>query len=48
MFTENKQLQKEIRLGNLIIFDFANNGNVQASKEAKLIICTLFFRSNFM
>ena len=28
MFMENKQSQKEIRLENLIIFDFANNGNV--------------------
>ena len=27
----NKQLQKEIRSGNLIVFNFANIGNVWAS-----------------
>ena len=44
----NKQLQKEIRSGNLIIFNFANIGNVWASKEAKLIIRIAFFCSKFM
>ena len=38
----DKQLQKEIRSGNLIIFNFTNIFNVWASKEAKLIICIAF------
>ena len=44
----NKQLQKEIRLGNLVIFNFANIVNVWALKEAKLIIHIAFFCSKFM
>ena len=49
MFIDKKNnLQKEIRSGNLIILNFANIGNVWASKEAKLIICIAFFCSKFM
>ena len=44
----DKQLQKEIRSGSLIIFNFANIGNVCASKKAKLIIYKAFFCSKFM
>ena len=44
----DKQLQKEIRSGNLLIFNFANIGNVWASKEAKLIIHIAFFCSKFI
>ena len=38
IFIDKKQLQKDIRSGNLIISNFANIGNVWVSKEAKLII----------
>ena len=44
----NKQLQKEIRSGNLAIFNFANIVNVWALKETKLIIRIAFFCSKFM
>ena len=44
----DKQLQKEIRSGNLITFNFVNIGNVQESKEVNLIICIAFFCSKFM
>ena len=43
-----KHLQKEIRSGNLIIFNFASIGNVWTSKEAKLIIRIAIFCSKFM
>ena len=35
----DKQLQKGVRSGNIIIFNSVKTGNVWASKEAKLIIC---------
>ena len=38
MYIDKQQLKKEIRSGNLIILNFANIGNVWASKEAKLTI----------
>ena len=44
----NKQLQKEVRPVNLIIFNFANISNVWASKEVKLIIHIAFFCSKFL
>ena len=44
----NKQLQKEIRSGNLVIFNFPNIGNVWTPKEAKLTICIAFFSRKFM
>ena len=43
IFIDKKQLQKDIRSGNLIISSFANIGNAWASKEAKLIIWIAFF-----
>ena len=43
-----KQMQKEIRSENSIIFNFANIGNVWASKETELIIHIAFFCSKFM
>ena len=42
MFINKQQLQKEIRSGNLIIFNFTSIGNLWASKEAKLIIHIFF------
>ena len=42
------QLQKEIKSGSLVIFNFANIGNVCASKKARLIIHKAFFCSKFM
>ena len=35
--------KNELRSGSVIIFNFANIGNVWASKDAKLIICIAFF-----
>ena len=42
IFIDKKQLQKDIRSGNLIISNFANIGNAWVSKEAKLIIQIAF------
>ena len=46
----DKQLQKETRSRNLIIFNSVNigNGNMWASKEAKLMIRIAFFFIEFM
>ena len=38
MYIDKQTVKKEIRSGNLIILNFANIGNVWASKEAKLTI----------
>ena len=48
MFTNKQQLQKEIRSGNLIIFNFTSIGNLWASKEAKLIIHIVLFCRKLM
>ena len=53
-FTQKKFIDKQtitkrnIRSGNLIIFDFENTGDAWASKEAKPIIHIAFFYSKFM
>ena len=48
MYIDKQTVKKEIRSGNLIILNFANIGNVWASREAKLIIHRAFFCSKFM
>lgn len=48
LFMINKQLHKEIRLKNLVIFNSANMDNVWASKEEKLVTRTAFFCKKFI
>ena len=44
----NKPLKKEIRSGNLIIFNSTSIGNLWGSKEARLIIRIPFLYSKFV
>ena len=48
MFIDKQTITERNRSGNLILFNFANIGNVWVSKEAKLFIRIAFLSSKFM